>query len=73
MAMISEIQANALLYGETSFDMDSIRVTSWMDFSSAEKHIDVVDLESGSRRSFIANGLDVNQLIRKIESRIKAL
>lgn len=68
MARLTDWQIDCLLYGETEIEAEGFRLTAWMDYGKAEKHIDIFIIGTDTCHSFIVNGMDRERFRRKVES-----
>ena len=67
---MTDVQVDALLYGETSFELDGVFINAWYDCEDGCKNIDLVWQTSQREVSFVANGMSVPELKRRIESEL---
>ena len=70
MCRLTDAQVDALLYGETSFELDGVFINAWYDCEDGCKNIDLVWQTSQREVSFVANGMSVPELKRRIESEL---
>ena len=70
MCGLTDAQVDALLYGETSFELDGVFINAWYDCEEGCKNIDLVWQTSQREVSFVANGMSVPELKRRIESEL---
>lgn len=70
MCGLTDAQVDALLYGETSFELDGVFINAWYDCEDGCKNIDLVWHTSQRELSFVANGMSVPELKRRIESEL---
>ena len=67
---LTDAQVDALLYGETSLDLDGVFINAWYDCEDGCKNIDLVWQTPHREVSFVANGMGVPELRRRIESEL---
>ena len=67
---LTDAQVDALLYGETSLDLDGVFINAWYDCEDGCKNIDLVWQTPHREVSFVANGMSVPELRRRIESEL---
>ena len=67
MILLTDAQVDALLYGETSLDLDGVFINGWYDHEDGCKNIDLVWSTPHREVSFVANGMSVPELRRRIE------
>ena len=67
---LTDSQVDALLYGETSLDLDGICINAWYDHEDGCKNIDLVWNTPHREVSFVANGMSVLELRRRLESEL---
>ena len=67
---LTDAQVDALLYGETSLDLDGVFINAWYDCEDGCKNIDLVWQAPHREVSFVANGMSVPELRRRIESEL---
>ena len=70
MCGLTDVQVDALLYGETSFELDGVFINAWYDCEDGCKNIDLVWNTPHREVSFVANGMSVPELRRRIESEL---
>lgn len=70
MCRLTDAQVDALLYGETSFELDGVFINAWYDCEDGCKNIDLVWQTPQREVSFVANGMNVPELRRRIESEL---
>ena len=70
MILLTDAQVDALLYGETSLDLDGVFINAWYDCEDGCKNIDLVWQAPHREVSFVANGMSVLELRRRIESEL---
>ena len=70
MCGLTDVQVDALLYGETSFELDGVFINAWYDCEDGCKNIDLVWQTPHREVSFVANGMSVPELRRRIESEL---
>ena len=70
MVGLTDAQVDALLYGETSLDLDGVFINAWYDCEDGCKNIDLVWQTPHREVSFVANGMGVPELRRRIESEL---
>ena len=70
MVGLTDAQVDALLYGETSLDLDGVFINAWYDCEDGCKNIDLVWQAPHREMSFVANGMNVPELRRRIESEL---
>ena len=70
MIEFTDEQMESLLYGETSFELDGVFINAWYDCEDGCKNIDLVWHTSQRELSFVANGMSVPELKRRIESEL---
>ena len=67
---LTDTQVDALLYGETSLELDGVFINAWYDCEDGCKNIDLVWQTPHREVSFVANGMGVPELRRRIESEL---
>ena len=67
---LTDAQVDALLYGETSLELDGFFINAWYDCEDGCKNIDLVWQAPHREVSFVANGMSVPELRRRIESEL---
>ena len=67
---LTDAQIDALLYGETSLDLDGVFINGWYDHEDGCKNIDLVWNTPHREVSFTANGMSVLELRRRLESEL---
>ena len=67
---LTDAQVDALLYGETSLDLDGVCINAWYDHEDGCKNIDLVWQTPHREVSFIANGMSVLELRRRLENEL---
>ena len=70
MVGLTDAQVDALLYGETSLELDGVFINAWYDCEDGCKNIDLVWQAPHREVSFVANGMSVPELRRRIESEL---
>ena len=70
MIELTDEQIESLLYGETSFELDGVCINAWYDCEDGCKNIDLVWQTPHREVSFVANGMGVPELRRRIESEL---
>ena len=70
MGILTDSQVDALLYGETSFALDGVFINAWYDCEDGCKNIDLVWNTPHREVSFVANGMSVPELRRRLESEL---
>ena len=70
MGRLTDAQVDALLYGETSLELDGAFINAWYDCEDGCKNIDLVWQAPHREVSFVANGMSVPELRRRIESEL---
>ena len=70
MDILTDAQVDALLYGETSLDLDGVFINGWYDHEDGCKNIDLVWNTPHREVSFVANGMSVQELRKRIESEL---
>ena len=70
MCGLTDAQVDALLYGETSFELDGVFINAWYDCEEGCKNIDLVWNTPHREVSFVANGMSVPELRRRLESEL---
>ena len=70
MVGLTDAQVDALLYGESSLDLDGVFINAWYDCEDGCKNIDLVWQAPHREVSFVANGMSVLELRRRIESEL---
>ena len=70
MVGLTDAQVDALLYGESSLDLDGVFINAWYDCEDGCKNIDLVWQAPNREVSFVANGMSVPELRRRIESEL---
>ena len=67
---LTDAQVDALLYGETSLDLDGVFINAWYVCEDGCKNIDMVWQTPHREVSFVANGMSVPELRRRLESEL---
>ena len=67
---MTDLQINALLYDGARVEMDGVVINSWFDDSTGEKNIELVWSNPLREVGFIANGMSVPELRRRLESEL---
>ena len=67
---MTDLQVNALLYDGARVEMDGVVINSWFDDSTGEKNIELVWSNPLREVGFIANGMSVPELRRRLESEL---
>ena len=67
---LTDAQVDALLYGESSLDLDGVFINAWYDCEDGCKNIDLVWNTPHREVSFVANGMNFPELRRRIESEL---
>ena len=70
MIEFTDEQIESLLYGETSFELDGVFINAWYDCEDGCKNIDMVWQTPHREVNFVANGMGVPELRRRIESEL---
>ena len=70
MVGLTDAQVDALLYGESSLDLDGVFINAWYDCEDGCKNIDLVWQAPHREVSFVANGMSVPELRRRLESEL---
>ena len=70
MVGLTDAQVDALLYGETSLDLDGVFINAWYDCEDGCKNIDLVWQAPHREVSFVAKGMSVQELRKRIESEL---
>ena len=70
MVGLTDAQVDTLLYGETSLELDGVCINAWYDCEDGCKNIDLVWQAPHREVSFVANGMSVPELRRRIESEL---
>ena len=70
MILLTDAQVDALLYGETSLDLGGVFINAWYDCEDGCKNIDLVWQAPHREVSFVANGMSVPELRRRLESEL---
>ena len=70
MVGLTDAQVDALLYGESSLDLDGVFINAWYDCEDGCKNIDLVWNTPHREVSFVANGMSVPELRRRLESEL---
>ena len=70
MIGLTDSQVDSLLYGETSLDLGVAFINGWYDHEDGCKNIDLVWQTPHREVSFVANGMSVPELRRRIESEL---
>ena len=70
MVGLTDAQVDALLYGESSLDLDGVFINAWYDCEDGCKNIDLVWQTPHREVSFVANGMSVPELRRRLESEL---
>ena len=67
MIEFTDEQMESLLYGETSLEFDGVFINAWYDCEDGCKNIDLVWQTPRREVNFVANGMSVPELRRRIE------
>ena len=67
---LTDAKVDALLYGETSLDLDGVCINAWYDCEDGCKNIDLVWQAPHREVSFVTNGMSVPELRRRLESEL---
>ena len=67
---LTDAQVDALLYSETFFELDGVFINAWYDCEDGCKNIDLVWQTPHREVNFVANGMSVPELRRRIESEL---
>ena len=70
MIEFTDDQIESLLYGASSLDLDGVFINAWYDCEDGCKNIDLVWHTPHREVSFVANGMGVPELRRRIESEL---
>lgn len=70
MIEFTDEQIESLLYGETSLELDGVFINAWYDCEDGCKNIDLVWQTPHREVNFVANGMSVPELRRRIESEL---
>ena len=70
MILLTDAQIESLLYGETSLELDGVFINAWYDCEDGCKNIDLVWQTPRREVNFVANGMSVPELRRRIESEL---
>ena len=70
MIEFTDEQIESLLYGETSLELDGAFINGWYDHEDGCKNIDLVWSTPHREVSFVANGMSVPELRKRIESEL---
>ena len=70
MILLTDAQVDALLYGETSLDLDGVFINGWYDHEDGCKNIDLVWQTPRREVNFVANGMSVPELKRRLENEL---
>ena len=70
MILLTDAQVNSLLYGETSLNLGVAFINGWYDHEDGCKNIDLVWSTPHREVSFVANGMSVQELRKRIESEL---
>ena len=70
MVGLTDAQVDALLYGESSLDLNGVFINAWYDCEDGCKNIDLVWQTPHREVSFVANGMSVPELRRRLESEL---
>ena len=70
MIEFTDAQVDALLNGETSLELDGVFINAWYECEDGCKNIDLVWNTPHREVSFVANGMSVPELRRRIESEL---
>ena len=67
---LTDAQVDALLYGETSLELDGVFINAWYDCEDGCKNIDLVWQTPRREVNFVSNDMSVPELRRRIESEL---
>ena len=70
MVGLTDAQVDALLYGESSLDLDGVFINAWYDCEDGCKNIDLVWQTPHREVSFVTNVMSVPEFRRRIESEL---
>ena len=70
MIEFTDEQIESLLYGETSLELDGGFINAWYDCEDGCKNIDLVWQTPRREVNFVANGMSVQELRKRIESEL---
>ena len=70
MIEFTDEQMESLLYGETSLELGGVFINAWYDCEDGCKNIDLVWQAPNREVNFVANGMSVPELRRRIESEL---
>ena len=59
---LTDAQIEALLYGETSIELDGVSINGRFDFECGEKNSDIVKRSSHTEISLVANDMTAEEL-----------
>ena len=69
---MTDLQVEALLYGGGKVETEGFVISSWFDDSTSEKNIEILNKETKRISCFVANGMSLDELKKKLERRIRA-
>ena len=70
MILLTDAKVDSILYGETSLELDGVFINAWYDCEDGCKNIDLVWNTPHREVSFVANGMSVPELRRRLESEL---
>ena len=70
MILLAEAEIESLRDGETSLELDGVFINAWYDCEDGCKNIDLVWQTPHREVNFVANGMSVPELRRRIESEL---
>lgn len=70
MDELTDIQVEALLYGEISIELAGVCINSWYDREEACKNIDLMWSTPCREVSFVANGMSPAELKKRLEDEL---
>ena len=69
---LTDAQVDALLYGDTSLELDGVFINAWYDCEDGCKNIDLVWQTSQREVRFVANGMTPSELRERLDIEIRA-
>lgn len=73
MDILTDVQVEALLYGETSIELEGVFINAWYDCREKEKNIDIVKYSPHKEISLIANGMSPQELKALLQQKLEEI